>query len=144
MASKICSRCKKELPATTEFFCKSRNMVDGLYPTCKICRHEQYLEKVKNPRFKYLDRNSKYIRKYGISIEEYNMLLEKQGGVCAICRQPETIIVKGVQHRLTVDHNHETGKVRGLVCHRCNNTLGWYKDKIETFTNFVLYLREDD
>lgn len=60
-------------------------------------------------------------RKYGISGKEYQGLLDRQGGVCAICRNAE-------QHqnhqRLSVDHCHTTGEVRGLLCHRCNVAIG--------------------
>lgn len=66
--------------------------------------------------------------KYGLSVEEYDALLHQQGGVCAICGRPET---KHNQHgpcRLAVDHDHETGRVRGLLCSECNTGLGKFKD----------------
>jgi len=59
--------------------------------------------------------NLKYL--YGLTIDSYTALLDKQGERCAICRSPD--------RRLVVDHDHQTGRVRGLLCNRCNNHLGW-------------------
>lgn len=62
-------------------------------------------------------RESRYKRLYDISVEEYDMLLDWQGGVCALCdRPPKTV-------RLSVDHDHKTGETRGLLCVRCNRML---------------------
>jgi hypothetical protein len=63
-------------------------------------------------------------REYGISLEEYQWMLEVQDGVCAICRKPEVRIC-----RLSVDHDHETGQVRGLLCAKCNSILGYAEDQ---------------
>jgi hypothetical protein len=62
---------------------------------------------------------------HDITLENYNSQLEKQGGVCAICLKFE--ITKHTK-RLVVDHDHATGKIRGLLCHRCNCGLGYFKD----------------
>ena len=68
-------------------------------------------------------------RNYGMSITDYEILWNAQNGVCAICKQPETAIDPhnpGNVRRLSVDHDHETGKVRGLLCQRCNVAIGKY------------------
>lgn len=68
--------------------------------------------------------------KYGITPEDYDRMLERQGGVCAICRQPEKVVHRKTQRgpsRLAIDHDHVTGWVRGLLCNRCNTSLGWYE-----------------
>jgi len=57
------------------------------------------------------------LKKYGITVAEYRSMVEQQAGLCALCGQPP----KG--RRLAIDHNHETGKVRGLLCHLCNRGL---------------------
>lgn len=72
-------------------------------------------------------------RKYGITLEQYNELLARQGGVCAICGGED-------QKRLAVDHDHKTGKVRGLLCARCNPAIGFLLDKVETAHKLILYL----
>jgi hypothetical protein len=71
---------------------------------------------------------------YGLTAAEYDALLAKQAGRCAICgTQP----VK----RLAVDHEHATGKVRGLLCSTCNSGLGHFKDSVPALENAIAYLR---
>lgn len=55
---------------------------------------------------------------------EWDAIYERQGGVCAICEKPETVIRKGKLLPLSVDHDHATGRVRGLLCNRCNTAIG--------------------
>jgi hypothetical protein len=62
-------------------------------------------------------------RKFGISLAEYEALLAAQGGVCGICEKPETVTFRGVLRSLCVDHDHASGKIRGLLCDRCNFML---------------------
>ncbi len=73
--------------------------------------------------------------RYGITIEEYNEMLLEQGGGCAICEKPETN-----QYSLAVDHNHENGKVRALLCSQCNRSLGGFKDDRKLLMKAVMYL----
>jgi hypothetical protein len=74
-----------------------------------------------------------HLKRYGISPAEYDALLAKQGGACAICRRR----AKG---RLCVDHCHVTGMVRGLLCHECNGALGWLKDDQASLVAALAYL----
>jgi hypothetical protein len=60
---------------------------------------------------------------YGLAPGQYAELLDEQGGVCAICEQPETRQRAGIITALSVDHDHDTGTVRGLLCFRCNVQL---------------------
>lgn len=64
-------------------------------------------------------------RQYGITLEVYKELLAEQNGVCAICQQPPDSIHPG---RLCVDHDHETGEIRGLLCNYCNPGIGYFKN----------------
>lgn len=73
--------------------------------------------------------------KYNMSIEEYDAMLKKQKGRCAICR-------KKINGNLSVDHCHKTGKNRSLLCKACNNALGNIQDDIETAKAIVAYLRK--
>jgi hypothetical protein len=68
---------------------------------------------------------------FGICLSEYNYLLEKQAGKCAICGEKESIIKNGKIQDLSVDHDHETGVVRGLLCYRCNTGIGKLRDDPE-------------
>lgn len=63
-------------------------------------------------------------RLYGMEPGAYDKLFKEQGGVCGICRKPEGETNRGVLKVLQVDHNHNTGRVRGLLCGRCNRTVG--------------------
>jgi hypothetical protein len=82
-------------------------------------------------------RQSKYQRRYGITLKQYEILLEAQNGVCAICRRPPG------KYRLCVDHDHVTGRVRGLLCQTCNRWLGYVEigDRLE---RTVEYLRREE
>ncbi len=74
------------------------------------------------------------IKKYGITIDRYNEVFDKQNGVCAICKKP-------TKKKLFVDHDHQTGKVRGLLCSGCNMGIGFYelyKNKYEEYLNSFL------
>lgn len=83
-----------------------------------------------------LIREKHYIKKYGITLGEYNVLDESQNGLCAICRNPQNN-----KKNLSVDHNHKTGKVRGLLCHKCNVGLGMANDNVEVLESMISYLK---
>jgi len=87
------------------------------------------------------EKNKYLILTYGITLDDYNKMLEAQNGVCAICGQKETRKSKYNDYTLSVDHDHKTGKVRGLLCHGCNNCLGTLKEDIEIFQNAINYLK---
>jgi hypothetical protein len=113
---------------------------------CKKCRSivkKNYREKNKEKeKLSFLKRFFK--RKYNITIEQYNEILEKQNGKCAICfseksrRNGKT----NQSEPLAVDHCHKTGKVRGLLCTNCNVGIGLCKDNIELFYNCITYLQK--
>ena len=73
-------------------------------------------------------------KQYGLTLAAYEQLVERQGGVCAICGE------RPVKQRLGVDHNHVTGKIRGALCHNCNLGLGKFKDDIQMLIRAVDYL----
>jgi hypothetical protein len=83
------------------------------------------------------------LRGYGITPKEYNSLLAEQGGVCAICQKPETELGgkhKRLVRQLAVDHDHETGQVRGLLCRRCNTAIGFLGDDVAGLWRAIDYL----
>ncbi len=74
---------------------------------------------------------------YGLSLAEYETMLLAQGGVCKICGTPKP----GGPGHFPVDHDHVTGKVRGLLCHRCNAGLAFFRDDQSILGSAMLYLR---
>lgn len=78
-------------------------------------------------------------RKYGVSIDDYDRMVEAQGGTCAICG---TTAPDEAGLRWNVDHDHETGAVRGLLCRNCNVGLGKFGDDIELLRRAIAYLED--
>ena len=85
-------------------------------------------------------RNRHLKKTYGVDLDWYNAKLEEQGGACAICKKPETAIIHGNAIRLSVDHCHNTGKVRGLLCRACNNALGMLGHDCGILASAISYL----
>jgi hypothetical protein len=90
------------------------------------------------PERQAADRSQYLKRKYGISLGDYEAMFEAQGGVCAICGE-----ARPEDRTLHVDHDHETGEVRGLLCFRCNNALGDLREEYELFQRATNYLDRD-
>lgn len=82
-----------------------------------------------------------YKRVYRITLEEYLDLAEKQNFVCSICGKENFAMGQNHSGCLVVDHNHETGKVRGLLCHNCNRALGLFKDNPSVLQKAFEYLK---
>lgn len=80
-------------------------------------------------------------KEFGITLEQYVQMSEHQNGVCAICHKPESVKFKGKVKALSVDHNHTTGKVRQLLCHRCNTAIGQVGEDESILLSMVDYLR---
>lgn len=83
-------------------------------------------------------RNRQLKHSYNITLEQYNEMLVAQNNVCMICKNSET-----ENKNFAVDHNHNTGKVRGLLCSACNKSLGGFKDNVNILQNAIEYLKKD-
>lgn len=138
---KFCNGCKQTLPIDS--FGKSKKY--GWSSRCTPClrkeSRERYYIYSQNPEYRkkramqtreyrernprsYLTRKKEWLKSlYGMTLEDYDNMLNEQNGVCAICFQP-CKSKKG----LAVDHNHETGKVRGLLCANCNGAIGMLQE----------------
>jgi|SRR6266702_756529 len=79
-------------------------------------------------------------RSYDLTKEKFEALYRQQNGLCAICGKPEDETYKGLSRSLSVDHDHITGKIRGLLCSGCNQGLGKFSDNPETLRSAALYL----
>lgn len=93
----------------------------------------------KNPLF-FKNKILKYQR--GITLEDYNRMLKDQNGCCAICKKPETSIYRGKLKYLSVDHCHKTNKNRGLLCGKCNMSLGLMGENPEYLVNMIYYINK--
>jgi hypothetical protein len=100
-------------------------------------------------RDKFPDKNRRYFRNhhlvktYGITLEQYEAIYKQQGGVCGICGNPPDIGRHGVA-RLAVDHDHATGKIRGLLCNNCNSGMGLIGDTAEHLVRALSYLKQHE
>jgi hypothetical protein len=127
---KPCIKCGEV--KTLESFTRKKDNADGRLNTCKVCERERKSKYKPNP-----EKSRQYYLKheFGITVEEYNNLFESQNGCCAICNDPPT-----GNRNLAVDHCHSNGNIRGLLCFRCNATLGKFNDDIELFQKAINYL----
>lgn len=135
--SKTCLRCK-ETKEIIEFG-RDKHRKDGHIDYCKDCKVLQRRErKLRDPQCHI---NQNRWLKYGLTKDQYDSMLESQGGVCLICKRPEMRVNShGEVDSLAVDHDHETGKVRGLLCVRCNTMVGFSGDSPERLRNAADYL----
>ena len=138
---KFCTKCK--------FL--SKHSPKGLW--CKKCTQEYGINyskankdlisnkmKLKRKQCPEYARKHLYKKKYNITIEDYNQLLENQNNSCAICKS----VFSGRGNNLfDVDHCHSTGKVRGLLCIKCNFGLGSFKDDIKALFEAINYLNKN-
>ena len=115
--TKTCITCRNEHP--TDFFYPGKNQ-------CKDCKKEAV-------RMRFLE------RKFGMTYDDFCEKERSQGGVCAICGKFET---HRRGQRLCVDHDHETGQVRGLLCHHCNTALGLLGDDVSNLEAAIRYLND--
>jgi hypothetical protein len=151
--AKYCGGCKETLDESS--FAKNRSSADGLQGWCRECSSRATkMGRAKNPQ-KYRDcarrwqldhpeqfalsqRNRSLSRLYGINVEDFDLIFESQGKECAICGEKESG-GRGWQ----VDHDHASGELRGILCHRCNLALGNFCDNVDVIENAVAYLKAE-
>ena len=133
LTHKVCSKCgvKKE---RSEFH-KDSARADGITSYCKPCKLKINQKwRGENPEgLLQSQRRTKRKRVYGVTPEEYDRILLDQNNQCAICK-------KTIGHEASVDHNHETGQVRGLLCRNCNAGIGLLQDNSEVLRAAADYL----
>jgi len=114
----ICSRCCRDLPFSS--YPVDKRYTLGYNTTCWECHT---------------------LRQYGITVLDYYAMYEEQAGRCRLCGLERTGS-RPDRRPLDVDHNHTTGKVRGLLCGPCNRGLGFFGDSIEGLQRAIDYLKE--
>lgn len=146
---KRCSQCK-ELKPYDQFYGRE-GTGHGLYSLCIDCTkasnkayysaNKDRIKAQRKARTPTEIRTVNLKSKFKISPYEYDVILEAQNHVCAICDKPETAIRNGEVKRLAVDHDHLTHEVRGLLCQKCNTALGSFGDDIATLEKAIAYLK---
>jgi hypothetical protein len=143
---KICTVCKenKEL---TEFYKWSLSK-DGYQHRCKKCDDKAVKAYRKKHRERFLTnmRKANLKHKYGITIEDYEHMLKEQNYRCKLCTKHQEDNdcwpTSDTTMRLAVDHVHDTGKIRGLLCNRCNRALGLFNEDAELLKRASEYVAE--
>lgn len=119
MQTKICKLCNTEKPVD-EFHRQPKGAL-GRHSYCAKCYNARYRGKDRKKYPKEQKRDWQLRHRYGLSAADVQTLLDSQGGTCAICRK--------APKRPCVDHCHKTGKVRGVLCHRCNIFAAAFDDE---------------
>ena len=132
-----CWDCDVELTEVNKVYLAGRQK-----NRCKPCyniRQREWAKNNPNSRSKTVKQH-KILSVYGLTIEQYNEMLKIQGGVCAICHQYNNIEGRG----LTVDHDHNNGKIRSLLCSACNAALGLVKENVTTLYSMIEYINRHE
>jgi len=151
--TKKCASCGK-VKSLNSFYKETRQK-DGKNCYCKVCQRQRNKDNYQKNREKYkqwrkeyresehgkkVRRNDSYRREYGITLEDYNRMFSEQQGCCAICGKKEIHKNQRKIKRLGVDHNHQTGEVRGLLCQRCNILVSYvenYSDLVQKAKDYL-------
>lgn len=128
MDTKRCGTCGKVKPRS-EFYLNKTDPATG----------KRYATSACIPCYPKQQRGYILKRKYGITIAEYDTMLAAQGGGCAICGT-KTNTYRGEARHFAVDHDHDTGRVRGLLCQTCNRMIGLAGDSVERLKAAARYL----
>lgn len=145
LLGKICSTCKEE--KSLENYYNSKASIDGKGYRCKACddiARKAYREKHRGFHLK-AQRERNWRHKYGLEREDFERMWEDQEGKCSICFVHLTNIEldndpKNKSNTACVDHCHATGKVRSLLCARCNKGLGLFDDETDKVKAAYEYL----
>jgi hypothetical protein len=145
--TKFCPHCKEEKYFSD--FGKDSTKTIGVSSYCKPCAISNRLKNYKNSPEKEKEKLKQYYKKnkeksrsyslknlYGLTLEQFDAMKNAQGGSCKICKTHES----NLKRRLFVDHCHETGYVRGLLCQSCNTMIGNAKDNILVLQSAINYL----
>lgn len=140
---KRCSTCKK-MRIRQDFYQRS-DTTDKLCYTCKPCtrkkdRNRNQAGQEFNDRRRAVMRSGHLSRNFGITQEQYDEMFDRQLGLCAICKKPETMRRGNRVINLGIDHCHDTGKIRGLLCKACNRAIGQLGDSADRIRAALEYL----
>lgn len=153
---KACRRCG-ELKSIADDFHRRRKESEGRVAVCKACHSEKLQDYFADPvnrarrfaaqkQYHELSRprtRARSLQKYGITPGEYDRMYDEQDGLCAICLSQRSRLGTGASRGdvLCVDHDHESGRVRGLLCQRCNRAIGLLGDDHDVLLSAIDYLQ---
>lgn len=161
LQSKTCSKCKESKPMDqfATYTKKDREKPrECLRAWCKACLRSDRTEyrrrepsAIKQSKIRAYAKHKIKIdacnmrcrlkKQYGISMGDYERMHSRQGGKCAICGRPEeTVRRSGEPRQLSVDHDHDTGAVRALLCHKCNAGIGFFRDDASLLREAIKYI----
>ena len=131
---RTCMTCG-EVKYATEFYVRNKETMVR-HSSCKACDRERVKKRHQdNPE---RTRNNDLMRNYGITLQDHANMFSEQQGLCAICGEEGD----GRWKKLCVDHCHDTGKVRKLLCRNCNMVLGQVGDNVQLLEKMVTYLKQ--
>jgi hypothetical protein len=139
-----CSSCHERKPTSDFSACKSAP--DGLHTYCRSCgsaKVSEYFRSLPEKERYHRGRKHSLKKNYGLTMEAYEALLSAQGHACAICRDPikDCLPGEGLRGRsASVDHDHGTGAIRGILCVKCNAGLGQFRDNENFLGAAISYL----
>lgn len=135
-----CSSCGK-MKEFSEFH-KQESKTTGYRSVCKECIKSSYSQNYNTPYVQARHRKASWKSQgiVGMTVEKYEEMLKEQNGQCFICGKTKEENKK----RLAVDHNHQTGAVRKLICDDCNTGLGRFKDSLDLLYSAIIYLEQHE
>ena len=138
LEERVCRVCKERKNLLQSFYRvrKNMNLLSSYSYECKECTVKRI--KKRDRTHPHIKREQHLKRRYGISLQEYTEMLDSQGNCCATCGSKEP---GGKWKSFAVDHDHKTGKVRGMLCKSCNIALGEVDDSLTTLKRMIEYLR---
>lgn len=140
---KVCYRCKENKHRSG--YNVNRKRVDGLSFYCKTCTQKARKDRYWKDPEKGRQQSKDSIRKsrFGIEKHEYQEMVNRQNNLCAICNELEKLKSRnGTVAALSIDHDHETGAIRALLCRKCNFMIGCANDDPELLKKAIEYLYE--
>ena len=136
LTTQTCTQCN--CTKSSEDFYKRKSRPGGrqTHSECKDCFKARVTKRYQSDPDRINDLRACAV--YGITIDQLTDMRKQANGICQACERPG----EGQFKRLVIDHDHETGKVRGLICQKCNTVLGLVKDNINTLQNLAQFIKD--
>jgi|ERR1035437_6312449 hypothetical protein len=137
MVTKKCSKCKGD--KILDEYHKTKSSKDGYHHYCKVCNNRyKAILYATNPKYKEKSKLNAIKIRYGLTPEELNLKFLNQNKACAICEKPLILHQKETH----IDHNHETGKTRDILCRNCNFILGLSGESVDYLKTMISYIEK--